>query len=72
MKIIFTIHDAGMAVNVGGAVESISSVIEIDDDKLPLSVQRFMNATREGERHYMNLSLSYVHPDDERDAKEEG
>jgi len=60
MKIVFTVHDGGMAAYVGGSVESVSSIIEIDDDQLPANVKQYLDITRRGGIHYLALSLSFI------------
>lgn len=46
MKIVVTVHDCGMASNVGGSVESQSAVIEIPQDRVPAIVREYFDAVR--------------------------
>lgn len=71
MKIAITITDAGMAVNVGGPVESETSIIELRDDQIPRVLRRHLEdrkrvkeAVDRGDKRipflYQTLSLSFV------------
>ena len=42
IKIVATIHDATTAANIGGAVESISEVIEVPTKNIPPNLKRFI------------------------------
>lgn len=65
MRIVATVYDGAMAVNIGGAVESQSAIIEIDDDCVPTIVKAYLeNAEwakgREGRYTYQALSFSLL------------
>lgn len=42
IKIVATIHNAGMAANVGGGVESYSEIIEVPTKNIPQSLQGYI------------------------------
>jgi hypothetical protein len=74
MKIAVTITDAGMAVNVGGPVESETAIIELRDDQIPRVLRRHLEdrkrvraAVDSGEKRipymYQTLSISFVSED---------
>jgi hypothetical protein len=64
MKIVATIHDAGMAINVGGSVLSESAIIEIKDSDVPLIVEAYLRnrkVARDSDGHtYQTLSFSLL------------
>lgn len=55
MKIIATISDAVHCVHVGGEVERVSFIIEVDDTILPEKVRAYIQAKQPYEA--MSLSL---------------
>lgn len=52
MKVIFTIHDYGAAIHVGGGVNSRSFTVEVP---APKQVQDFI----EGKTEFQSMSISY-------------
>jgi hypothetical protein len=72
MKIAMTVTDAGMAVNIGGPVESTTSIIELSEDQLPPVVRRYLRGRKEAqeraakkERGYFYSTISFSLVDDE-------
>jgi hypothetical protein len=74
MKIAVTITDAGMAINIGGPVESETAIIELRDDQIPRVLKRHLEDRRRvreavdnGEKRiphlYQTLSISFVSED---------
>ena len=62
LKIVATIHDAGMAVNVGGSVSSRSEIIEIPTSKIPCNVMRYLenrNKEKTTEKYYTYQTLTF-------------
>ena len=59
MKIAATISDAGMALNVGGPVSSVTSIIDIPDSCVPPKVRQFLES-KDRPNCYWSLSLTLV------------
>ena len=66
MKIAVTVTDAGMAVNIGGPVESTTAIIELHDDQIAPLVRRYLNDRKaaqeratKNERGYLYASISF-------------
>lgn len=76
MKIVVTIHDAGMAANIGGSVEAQSAVIEIPEDMVPSVVSEYFKAVRFAREvnkpSYVSLSLSLLREDQSPTLKDVG
>ena len=64
IKVIATIHNAEMAVNVGGSVESVSEIIEIPTKNIPPNLKKYIenrkNAKVTKSFTYEALSLSLL------------
>jgi hypothetical protein len=55
MKLVVTLHHFGVAIHVGGCVESVSHVIDIPDNLLPPEVLKYTK----GDTYECTMSLSY-------------
>lgn len=66
MRLVLTMHYAGMAANVGGSVESISHIVEVPDDALPKEVCDYLKSPEKYQ--YTGLSLSYMRPEPREEA----
>lgn len=58
MNLVITMHDASMAANVGGGVESESYVVKVPDDLIPPSV--FAYVKNHDKYQYTAMTLSFM------------
>ena len=67
IRIIATIHNAEIAVNAGGNLESISEIIEIPSKSIPPNLEKHLkdrkNAAVTKSLFYQTLSLSLLKED---------
>ena len=67
IKVIATIHNAEMAVNVGGSVDSVSEIIEIPTKSIPPNLKKHLKDRKDAEVtksfFYQTLSLSLLKED---------
>ena len=58
MNLIITMHDASMAANVGGGVESESYVVKVPDELIPPSVLDYVK--NHDKYQYTAMTLSFM------------
>jgi hypothetical protein len=61
MKIAVTVTDAGMAIHVGGPVESTTAIIELSDDQIPPVVRRYLESRKEAQKRVANKDRSHLY-----------